>query len=152
MNTNPSGAIHPTVFLASWAAASLGLRAWLPLPFPLETLADVLARPLVAVGVALLIWSQLVMWRAGASVDHGRPTTTLVTWGPFRLSRNPIYLALTLLMLGFGLDFRCVWCLVLCVPTVLAVRVWTILPEEAYLEREFGGEYRAYRESVRRWV
>lgn len=90
--------------------------------------------------------------RAGTTVDPYAPTTAIVTEGPFRFSRNPIYLAFTFLYAGIALlaNARSVAALL---PLVLVViRFGVIGREERYLERRFGDEYRSYRDAVRRWV
>lgn len=149
---NPSGAIHPTAFLLAWAAAGLALEWLLPLPMPEAELADLLATPFLVVGVGLLAWGMFVFWREGTPADHARPTTTLVTRGPFRFSRNPFYIGLITLMVGMSLTYANVWGLLLTAPVAWAIRRYTVLPEEAYLAEEFGDEYERYRSSVRRWI
>jgi protein-S-isoprenylcysteine O-methyltransferase Ste14 len=81
-----------------------------------------------------------------------KPTTALVTEGPFRYSRNPIYVALTLLYVGVALLINALWILLLIVPAVLVLRYGVIAREEAYLARKFGDAYRQYMAQVRRWL
>jgi protein-S-isoprenylcysteine O-methyltransferase Ste14 len=81
-----------------------------------------------------------------------KPTTALVTEGPFRYSRNPIYVALTLLYVGVALLINALWILLLVVPAVLVLRYGVIAREEAYLTRKFGDAYRQYTTQVRRWL
>ena len=90
--------------------------------------------------------------QAHTAVDPRHPTTTLVTTGPFRYSRNPIYLALTLLYLGVALLVNALWIVLLVVPSVLVIRYGVIAREEAYLTRMFGEAYRQYMRQVRRWL
>lgn len=150
---NPSGAVHPTRFLLGWGIASVLLTYLVPLGLPLDpTLREVLAKSLVAPGTLILLWSQVTFWRAGTTTEHRQETTTLVTSGPFRLSRNPIYVALVLLMIGIGFQFDTVWAILLALPVAAALRQLTVLPEERYLERRFGDTYQTYRRRVRRWV
>jgi len=149
---NPSGAIHPTAFLLAWAAAGLALEWLLPSTVPWPDVADVVAVPFLVLGVGLLSWGMFVFWRKGTPADHTRPTTTLVTTGPFRLSRNPFYVGLLALMMGMSLAYAHAWGLLLAVPVAWAIRRWTVVPEEAYLARQFGEKYERYRRSVRRWI
>jgi protein-S-isoprenylcysteine O-methyltransferase Ste14 len=81
-----------------------------------------------------------------------KPTTVLVTEGPFRYSRNPIYLALTLLYLGVAFLVNAWWILLLVVPVLLVIRYGVIAREEVYLARKFGDAYRQYTTQVRRWL
>lgn len=90
--------------------------------------------------------------RAGTHPQPWRPVMALVVTGPYRLTRNPMYLGFTFLYLGVSLWVNTLWPL-LALPVILLTMQWgVILREEAYLERRFGDEYRAYRARVRRWL
>jgi protein-S-isoprenylcysteine O-methyltransferase Ste14 len=78
--------------------------------------------------------------------------TTVVASGPFRYTRNPMYLSLLVLHVGGTLAFRLPWAAILFVPVFLALQFGVIVPEEAYLTAEFGEPYRLYRQRVRRWL
>lgn len=90
--------------------------------------------------------------RASTPFDVRKPATTLITEGPYRYSRNPLYLAMTLLYLGLVLLTESVWALVLLVPTLVVMTYGAVKKEEAHLERQFGDEYREYKSRVRRWL
>ena len=91
------------------------------------------------------------MKAAGTNVDPSRPATAIVTSGPFRFSRNPLYLGMTLFYGGLTLAIDSWWGFLMLIP-VLAVMHWgVILREERYLERKFGEPYRQYRSKVRRY-
>ena len=81
-----------------------------------------------------------------------RPATTLVMSGPYRFTRNPMYVGLAIATLGCGRVLRTWWPLVLLIPTIAIVNEFVILPEERYLHRRFGVEYDAYARRVRRWL
>jgi protein-S-isoprenylcysteine O-methyltransferase Ste14 len=101
-------------------------------------------------GVLALIGAYLN--RAGTPVNPYRPSTTLVTAGPYRYSRNPMYIALTLAYLGAAVVVNTVWPVML-LPGLLLVMQWGVISrEERYLERRFGDEYRRYQARVRRWL
>ncbi|MGH9891800.1 MAG: methyltransferase family protein [bacterium] len=106
----------------------------------------------LASGVLLAIWGRGVMERAGTNVNPTLPTTALVATGPFRFSRNPLYVALTLLYIGLALLTNALWVLVLIVPVLLVMHYGVVRREERYLEAKFGDAYRAYRSSVRRYL
>lgn len=80
------------------------------------------------------------------------PTTTLITAGLYQYSRNPMYLGAALIHLGVGISTGSIWVLVTCILAITMVHFLAILPEEAYLDRKFGAEYRTYQASVRRWL
>ena len=124
-----------------WPTA-IGL-GWLPL---------VLGAILILAGLAIALLGALALRRAGTAIPPNRPTTELVTDGPFRWSRNPLYLALTLIYAGVGLIADDLWILVLLVPLLLLLHWGVVVREERYLEAKFGEAYRRYKERVRRWL
>jgi protein-S-isoprenylcysteine O-methyltransferase Ste14 len=108
---------------------------------------------LILAGVVLALFARFEFARAGTSVMPILPTTALVTTGPFRLSRNPMYVSLTLMYLGIGIVLNMiVWALVLLVLVLLMMHIYVIAREERYLERIFGQEYLEYKSRVRRWL
>jgi len=107
---------------------------------------------LLALGVVLAIWGRRVMERAGTNVNPRLPASAVVSTGPFRLSRNPLYVALTLVYVGLALLANALWVLVLIVPVLIVMHYGVIRREERYLEAKFGDTYRAYRSRVRRYV
>ena len=72
--------------------------------------------------------------------------------GPFRFSRNPMYLALTGLYLGIAVSVNALWVIVLLPVALVSITIGVIAREESYLERKFGTEYTSYRSTVRRWL
>ncbi len=119
-----------------------------PLQAPLR-LPGVIA---LVIGLALVAWTIRTMRAHRTQVNPFLPTSELVTDGPFRWSRNPIYLGFCLAYLGAGFALRAGW-VVLFFPLVAAVLdVGVIRREERYLRRLFGPAYEAYRAKVRRWV
>jgi hypothetical protein len=105
---------------------------------------------LIAGAVAIVVPAFRAMARAGTSFRTERPTTAIVTDGPFRYTRNPIYVALTLLYLGIGTVLNALWVLLLIVPVMVLMQLGVIAREERYLERKFGDEYLRYKARVRR--
>ncbi len=90
--------------------------------------------------------------RAGTNIETHRPTETIVTDGPYRYSRNPLYIGLMSLYSGAAVMGDSLWVLGLLAPLLVVMHFGVILREEAYLERKFGDVYRAYRARVRRWL
>jgi len=90
--------------------------------------------------------------KTGQKVDVGQSTTSIIRTGPYRLSRNPMYLAAMLVHLGIGIGTGSAWVLVSLAPAVVMAHFLAIIPEENYLARKFGDEYRSYKASVRRWL
>jgi protein-S-isoprenylcysteine O-methyltransferase Ste14 len=107
---------------------------------------------LFVLGIALDLWAFATLRRKDTPVMPNQPAKVLVVTGPYRFTRNPIYLGNTLALLGFGLMLRWSWA-VLLVPVAMSAVNWlAISREEQHLARRFGGEWRVYSERVRRWL
>jgi protein-S-isoprenylcysteine O-methyltransferase Ste14 len=141
----------PLVFLAG-LIVGFALEALLPgvdLPGPVEW---GLGSLLVAAGHGLLLTFNASFSRKGTAVEPWKPTTAIVTTGPYRLTRNPAYLGMALSYVGIAVLSSALWVL-LPLPVVLAViDRGVIAREERYLERKFGEDYLAYKRTVRRWI
>ena len=140
----------PIVYLG---AIGLGLLAhwfWpvLLLPAPIGVPIGVL---LVLAAVALFIASVRTFRRAGTPVPGNQPTTTIVRAGPYRFSRNPIYLAFTLLQVGLAAWINSLALLLAVLPAHALMALLVIPREERYLEARFPSEYPPYKREVRRW-
>jgi protein-S-isoprenylcysteine O-methyltransferase Ste14 len=89
--------------------------------------------------------------RARTTFDVRKPTTAIAATGVFGSSRNPVYLSMTLLVLGLGFMLNSPWSLLLTIPTGSVLCLTAIRPEERYLEGKFGDAYRMYLAEVPRW-
>jgi protein-S-isoprenylcysteine O-methyltransferase Ste14 len=107
---------------------------------------------LVAAGLALVLAAIRRFASAGTRVEPWAPSSAIVSDGIYRFTRNPMYLGMTLVMLGLALIIGSPGSLALVALAVLIVDRFVIRREEAYLERKFGDPYRAYRAKVRRWL
>jgi protein-S-isoprenylcysteine O-methyltransferase Ste14 len=140
----------------AWALAVIAGFAldWLePLPFlPDDLSAGLLGALVFVLALALAIWAIDTMTRAGTNVPTNRPTTAMVESGPYRFTRNPIYMGMFGGLIGLGIAFDNPWLLLTLVPFALVIRYGVVAREEAYLERKFGDAYRGYRQRVRRWL
>jgi protein-S-isoprenylcysteine O-methyltransferase Ste14 len=105
-----------------------------------------------AASVSLDINSMTLFRRKRTPVEPWRPTTALVTEGPYRVSRNPMYLGMALLYVALSLALGLVWSLALLPVVILILDVAVIRREEAYLAEKYGEEYLDYRRNVRRWI
>jgi protein-S-isoprenylcysteine O-methyltransferase Ste14 len=125
--------------------------------YPLHLLPSAIAWPfgavILAAGVALgPVWGIRTMRSANTTVRPDRAASHLVTDGPFRYSRNPLYLSLTLMYAGIAIMANSLWAVLLLVAVVVFMSLFVISREEAHLQRIFGEEYERYRARVRRWV
>jgi protein-S-isoprenylcysteine O-methyltransferase Ste14 len=110
------------------------------------------ALALSILGVAIVALAARALRAAGTNVDPLRPTTAIVTAGPYRFSRNPIYVGLTLLYLGLASAFNTWWAVIVLVPILAIMHLGVVRREERYLEQKFGEPYREYRSRVRRYL
>lgn len=140
----------PIVFLSAILLGIVLNHAW-PLPFVPSTLG--LLGPFVTLCAVLLFVLSLREFRAaGTSVRGTERTTTIVRAGPYRFSRNPIYLSFILLALGLSVWLNDLWLLVTLVPAVGFIAAVVIPREERFLERNFHDQYSTYKATVRRWL
>jgi protein-S-isoprenylcysteine O-methyltransferase Ste14 len=142
---------RPPLLYAAAFVIVLALRWFWPLPILGHAIALSAGVSLLVLGIGIAIAGRRALQAAATNVDPMRPTTAIVTSGPYRFSRNPLYVAVTLLFLGLTLVFNTLWGLVVLVPLVITMHCGVVLREERYLERKFGDVYRQYRSKVRRY-
>src|SRR5215468_11587071 len=148
---NPGLVRPPLVYLTSLVSGAV-LHLALPLRFLPGTLAVPLGVPLVAVAIALFSYSVATFRAAGTPVPARKPTTVIVRTGPYRFSRNPIYLAFSVFQLGIASWVNSVWLIATLIAAVALIASVVIPREERYLARRFGADYLDYKRSVRRWL
>ena len=103
------------------------------------------------VGIGMVIGANLIFRRIGTNARPSQPTLALATTGMFTWTRNPMYVGGSLALLGISIGFALDWVLLLLVVSLPLVHYGVILPEERYLERKFGDEYRRYKTKVPRY-
>lgn len=143
----------PLLFVAGFGAG-LVLERLLPRPalgLPRGAVL-VLAVTLVALGLGVLAWAMATFRRARTAILPHRPAARIVAEGPYRFSRNPMYVGLSLLYVGLAVWTHALWALPL-LPLVLW-GLWRLVVrrEERYLRAAFGADYEAYTRRVRRWL
>lgn len=102
--------------------------------------------------LGLGLWSVLLFRRGGQSENPWKPTHAIEKRGPYRFTRNPMYLQMVLVCIGFAVILMNWWLLVLTPVCGWLLQRLAIRPEEAYLERKFGDAYLEYKRQVRRWL
>ena len=107
---------------------------------------------LIAFGLVILLWAMLTFLRAHTAILPSRPARSVVATGPYRFSRNPMYIGMSALYIGLSLLMSMVWPLVLLPVVLLSLYALVIRREERYLGDAFREEYAAYRARVRRWL
>ena len=152
-NTGARVRFPPPLVFVVCILVGIGLKQVQPFPTYLpRTLSLVAGYALVAAALGLLASAQLLFRRAGQNPIPWKPTPSLEFSGPYRFTRNPMYVGMTLLQMGLGLLLDNLWILVLAGPALAVVHVIAVLPEEAYLSGKFGEPYRHYLAKVRRYL
>lgn len=143
----------PLLFVGGLVAGWLLGRFVRALPMAADGRAlDAAGTVFIVLGVGLAAWGMITFRLARTAIVPLHPASRIVTNGPYRFTRNPMYTGLTLAYLGISLYMNSVWAL-LALPIVLALLVRLVVRrEEAYLRGAFPDEYGAYQSRVRRWL
>lgn len=156
----PKDAADVHVFPPAIPLATILLGVALEHLMPLGSAYTPVSRARYWVGGLLVVGAILGLgWRAvrlvrgsGQSENPWKPTTEIIERGPFRISRNPMYLQMVLVCVGVAIFLWNAWILILTPICVVLLQRWVIAREEAYLERKFGDRYLSYKRRVRRWI
>lgn len=146
---SPGVKVPPPLLYAGAFALGMLLQKFAPLR---RREARAAGAGLVAGGVALVVGTRLLFLQRGTTILPTRAVSVLIESGPFRISRNPIYVGFVAIYIGSSLLRRSVWPLLLLPGVVLVIQKTVIDREEAYLERRFGDDYLSYKNRVRRWL
>ncbi|MHB8652030.1 MAG: methyltransferase family protein [Minisyncoccota bacterium] len=147
------GVIVPPPFVYMGGLVAGVVLQWLkPVVVLPKKLTVPLGVTLVIISVALVVAAMRAFIKAKTNIDVRKPTTSIVESGPYRFSRNPIYLSMTLLVLGIAAWVNTLWILIMLVPILVVMQLGVIAREEAYLTKKFGEKYLQYKSKVRRWL
>lgn len=158
MSSDPQGpgirVPPPFIFAGGWLVAW-----WLHrrLPFDIDgsgasAWQTALGLAACAAGLGLVAWGITTFTLARTPVIPHRPARALVRHGPYRFTRNPMYVGLTSLHIGLALVANMAWPLVMLPVVLIVLTTYVIRREEAHLTRMFGEDYHAFRRDVRRWL
>lgn len=152
LQDNPGVIAPPPLIYAGTLAVGLLLNRAFPVKFLPRRIALILGTLCIIIASILTRSAFLEMRSANTNMNPTRPATALVTEGPFRYTRNPLYMSLTLMYTGIALIANALWALLLLPVTLLIINRGVIDREEQYLERKFGDQYLSYKAKVRRWI
>ena len=107
---------------------------------------------ILACGVSLVASARILFKRTGQNPIPWKPTPELILQGPYRFTRNPMYVGVTLFVIGLGLAVNNLWISLFAAPALLVVHFIAVLPEERYLTAKFGESYRSFLAQVRRYL
>jgi len=148
-----SGAIAPPPLIAlAILALGLALGALWPVELIGQVWQYIVGGPIIALSLVLVAGAFRLFHRARTPIQPYRTPTALVTSGVFAISRNPIYLAMMLLIIGLAVTLDNIWLFALAPVFQQIIRWGVIAREEPYLEAKFGEEYRAFKQRTRRWI
>ena len=150
----PSRIAWPPILFAAAVLGPWAIDAVWPLPWPglPERLTTGLGHLVGWSGVALVFWAAITMIRAGTTVRPDAGVTVLVARGPYRYTRNPMYVSEVMMLLGLALYFQNLWFVAAAALFAVLVHRLAVLPEEAHLEARFGAAYLDYKARTRRWI
>lgn len=149
---SPEVITFPPVIFAAFFAIGYVTDLAFPVELGHSQILTAVGSLLIVASVSLVAWALSRFIRAKTHVDVRQPATTVVTDGPYRLSRNPMYLAASMLYAGSAVILALPWTVLLLIPCLITLHHGVIAREERYLERKFGDTYRDYKSRVRRWI
>ena len=141
----------PIIYLAALIIGMVIDDFW-PLSLFPEIWGHIIGSVFIPVSILLVPTFLIQFKKAGTTFDVRKSATTLITDGPYRFSRNPAYISLTLLYLGLGAFFQNAWILVFVIPVLLIMDLRIVRKEERHLEAKFGEAYIQYISVVGRWL
>ena len=144
--------LPPPVIYLLFLGAAWGLQQLLPLDLPQNDWTFYIGWGLIDAGLLLMLWAGLLMLRRKTTVNPYGTPRKLLEEGPFGFSRNPIYLADSLIYAGIALLLGSLWFWLLLPLLLWGMQRLVIAREEVLLEQLFGDDYRRYRQRVRRWI
>lgn len=149
----PSKFPWPPLLFAGAIGFALAMGRLRPLPWPgLDDLpARVIGYGIGLGGIALSAWALLTLARARTNILPHRAAGRLITDGPYRIWRHPIYMSESMMLLGAAQVSGNIWFAIAALLFTVLILGLAVLPEERHLEARFGAEFEAYRERTRRW-
>jgi protein-S-isoprenylcysteine O-methyltransferase Ste14 len=153
--SGPGNRVRPMLVYAAGVAAAAGLQVWKSLPIDAAGVGfwqRVIGSLLVTAGIGLTWWCLSLFARAGTGLMPDTPSQALITRGPYRASRNPMFVGFSLIYVGLAVLLNLGWALVALPVVIAVVTLGVIRREERYLRDTFGGEYARFCRRTPRWL
>jgi protein-S-isoprenylcysteine O-methyltransferase Ste14 len=147
----PNVRVHPPIIYAISILSGIGLNNLWPLSMPFGLHGRLYGSIIIVAATLIAAWALLHFHRHDTDVRPDKPDSALITSGPYRFTRNPLYIVLTLAQITAAVWLDNLWILLLVVVSVIVITRYAITREELYLEQLFGQEYLKYKQRVRRW-
>ncbi|MDZ4806555.1 MAG: isoprenylcysteine carboxylmethyltransferase family protein [Candidatus Eisenbacteria bacterium] len=151
-NDHPAVIVHPPFLYLGALALLVALHLAVPMPIVGSRVLFIPGFALMMVGVALVGWGRRTMRAGGTNINPKEPAIVIVSGGPFRFTRNPLYVGISLIFVGATLVLNEWIGVSLFVMIVMVMHFGVVLREERYLEAKFGRPYLEYKARVRRWI
>ena len=151
-NQGPDVFTFPPVIFAIFLIMGYITDRGFPVTIGAPLLRQIVGGVFIGLGIALAGWAITRFSKARTHVDVRKPATALVTDGPYRFTRNPMYVAASLLYAGIAVIYGKIFMLAFLIPCLFLIDIFIIRREESYLEAVFGEPYREFQSRVRRWI
>lgn len=142
----------PPLMFLSWVIAAYGLHYILPITFGGAAWLIYAGGFFIIAGILIILIAGYSFRKARTHIEPWKPTSSIVTSGIYAYSRNPIYLAMSVIAVGIGVALNSMIVALSFIPSLVVVYYFVVRKEEAYLEEKFGEAYLDYKRTVRRWV
>ncbi len=142
----------PPLYIALAIVCMYLLHRWLPIIDLIDPPISWLGWVLIVAGVGLAVWAERLFSRAGTGVRPFTPSTALIADGPYRITRNPMYLGMMLVLLGGFLLAGSLGSLLPIPIFFWWIHSHFILPEENHMAQHFGEAYETFKQKTRRWL
>ena len=147
----PNVRVHPPIIYAISILSGIGMNNLWPLAMPFGLHGRFYGGIIIVVATLVAAWALLHFHRHDTDVRPDKPDSALIISGPYRFTRNPLYMVLTLVQITAAVWLDNLWILLLVIASVIVITRYAITREELYLEQLFGQEYLKYKQRVRRW-
>jgi len=151
-NDNAGVKLPPPIVYLGLGLIGVGMEYVIPLSIGIDSPVNYLGVGVIIVSIVSLMFVFKFYKRYETEIEPWKTTSKIITTGPYKYSRNPVYIFLCGVPIGLGIAFNTYWALFAFIPALIIVYFTAVKKEEKYLETKFGQEYLDYKAKVRRWL